>query len=101
MNIRILDEAEQDLVDGCRFYECQEAELGDYFLDSLFADIDSLHLYAGVHSTHFGYQRLLSRRFPFAIYYKVEGETVDVWAVLDCRQDPAAIKARLAGPSTD
>ena len=47
MTIRILDEAEQDLVDGFRFYEIREPGLGDYFLDSLFADIDSLHLYAG------------------------------------------------------
>ena len=78
MNIRILDEAEQDLVDGFRFYDLQEEDLGDYFLDSLFADIDSLHLYAGAHSIHFDYHRLLSKRFPFAVYYRVEGETVNV-----------------------
>ena len=58
MNVRILDEAEQDLVDGFRFYEMQDEGLGDYFLDSLFADIDSLHLYAGIHSVNFGYHRL-------------------------------------------
>ncbi len=40
MNVRILDESEQDLVDGFRFYEMQDEGLGDYFLDSLFADID-------------------------------------------------------------
>jgi hypothetical protein len=100
MNIRILDEAEQDLVDGSRFYDLQEEELGDYFLDSLFADIDSLHLYAGVHSLHFGYHRLLSKRFPFAVYYRVDGEMINVWAVLDCRQDPAKIEARLTEPRT-
>ncbi|TFH13701.1 MAG: type II toxin-antitoxin system RelE/ParE family toxin [Lentisphaerales bacterium] len=100
MNVRILDEAEQDLIDGFRFYEVQDSGLGEYFLDSLFSDIDSLHLYAGVHSTHFGYNRLLSRRFPFAVYYKIEGETANVWAVLDCRQDPAKIAARLTEPRT-
>lgn len=42
MNIRILDEAQQDLIDGFQFYERKEAGLGGYFLDSLFADIDSL-----------------------------------------------------------
>ncbi len=100
MNIRILDEAEQDLVDGFRFYDLQEEDLGDYFLDSLFADIDSLHLYAGVHSLHFGYHRLLSKRFPFAVYYRVDGEVVNVWAVLDCRQDPAKTEDRLTEPRT-
>ena len=100
MNIRILDEAEQDLTDGFRFYESKETGLGDYFLDSLCSDIDSLHLYAGIHSVHLGYHRLLSKRFPHAVYYKVEGQSVNVWAVLDCRQDPAKIKARLTEPRT-
>ncbi|NQU39530.1 MAG: type II toxin-antitoxin system RelE/ParE family toxin [Lentisphaerae bacterium] len=95
MIVRILDEAEQDLIDGFRFYDVQDSGLGDYFLDSLFSDIDSLYLYAGVHSVHFGYNRLLAKRFPFAVYYKLEGRTVNVWAVLDCRQDPAKIVARL------
>ena len=95
MSLCILDEAEQDLIEGFRFYEMQDVGLGDYFLDSLFSDIDSLQLYAGIHSIHFGHHRLLSRRFPFAVYYKVEGETIHVWAVLDCRQDPARIQDRL------
>lgn len=69
MNVRLLDEAEQDLVDGFRFYEMQGEGLGDYFLDSLFADIDSLHLYAGIQSVNFGYYRLLSKRFPFAVLH--------------------------------
>lgn len=100
MTVRILDEAEQDLLDGFRFYDTREQGLGDYFLDSLFSDIDSLHLYAGIHSVHFGYHRLLSKRFPFAVYYKVEKENTNVWAILDCRQDPAKIRERLTGPRT-
>ncbi|MBI2440322.1 MAG: type II toxin-antitoxin system RelE/ParE family toxin [Lentisphaerae bacterium] len=95
MRIEILREAQQDLTDGFRFYESQATGLGDYFLDSLFSDIDSLHLYAGIHTLHFGYHRLLSKRFPFAIYYRVEKETVRVRAVLDCRRDPARIQKRL------
>lgn len=98
MNVRILDEAEQDLIDSFRFYELREAGLGDYFLNALFSDIDSLHLYAGIHSVHFGYYRLLAARFPFAIYYKIKGATVNVWAVLDCRQNPAKIDSRLTEP---
>lgn len=101
MNIRILDEAEQDLIDGFRFYELQDDGLGDYFLDTLFSDIDSLRLYAGIHPVYFGHHRFLSKRFPFAVYYRVEGETASVWAVLDCRQDPAKIVARLTEPRTN
>lgn len=95
MKVRILDAAEQDLVDGSRFYETQVEGLGEYFLDTLFSDIDSLHLYAGIHPVFYGYRRLLSKRFPFAVYYEVEGEIARVWAVLDCRQDPVKIAVRL------
>ena len=96
MRVEILDEAEQDLVDGARFYEAQELGLGQYFLDSLFSDIDSLQLYAGIHAIHFGYHRLLSKRFPYAVYHRVEESIARVWAVLDCRQDPGKIEKRLA-----
>jgi len=95
VRVQILDEAEQDLLDGYRFYEAQEPGLGGYFLDSLFSDIDSLQLSAGIHSRHFGYHRLLSRRFPFAIYYRVQRKTVRVHAVLDCRKNPVSIDDRL------
>jgi hypothetical protein len=60
MRITVLDEAEQDLVDGYRFYEANGAGLGDYFLDSVFSDIDSLQVYAGVHARHCGFHRLLA-----------------------------------------
>lgn len=49
MNLSILPSAMIDLADGFDFYEKQEAGLGDYFLNSLLADIDSLKLYGGIH----------------------------------------------------
>ncbi len=95
MKIKILEDAEQDLLDGFLFYEAQNFGLGQYFLDSLFSDIDSLQLFAGIHSWYFGYQRLLSKRFPFAIYYRVDNDIIRIRAVLDCRQDPKRIKGRM------
>ncbi len=88
MRVQILDEAEQDLLDGFRFYEGQEPGLGAYFLDTLFSDIDSLQLHAGIHPKPLGCFRLLSKRFPYAIYYRIESNTARILAVLDCRQDP-------------
>jgi len=97
MRVRILESASDDLVEGWSFYERQGENLGEYFLDSLFSDIDSLQLYAGMHSIHFEkYHRMLSRRFPFAIYYRMEGGTAVVYAVLDCRRNPAWIRRRLS-----
>lgn len=96
MKIQILDEAQEDLLQGFRFYEDQGPGLGAYFLDCLFSDIDSLLLYAGVHAvTYTYYHRCLSKRFPFAIYYSLNREIVRVHAVLDCRRNPSWIRKRL------
>ena len=89
MRIEILSEATEDLLDGYHFYKRQAPNLGNYFLDSLYSDIDSLLLYAGIHAIVYGRHRSLSKRFPYAIYYSVEGDTVRVHAVLDCRRNPS------------
>ena len=96
MKIKILSSAIEDLYEGRLFYEKQGEGLGEYFFDSLFSDIDSLLLYAGIHITFFGYYRLLSKKFPYAIYYKLEEESVVVvYRVLDLRRDPKKIKKAL------
>lgn len=95
MRIEILDEAQEDLIQGFRFYENREPGVGSYFLDCLFSDIDSLILFAGIHQIVYGYHRSLSKRFPFAIYYNVNGELIRVHAVLDCRRNPAWTRKRL------
>jgi plasmid stabilization system protein ParE len=96
MRIRILSSAEDDLVEGYRFYELQAGGLGTYFLDTLYSDIDSLAYFAGMHRVVLGYHRLLSKRFPFAVYYRVTEDTALVFAVLDCRRNPSWIRKKLS-----
>jgi len=95
MNLRILDLAEADLWRGFRFYQRKSRGVGWYFFDTLSAEIESLHLYAGIHRKHLGYFRMLSRRFPFATYYRIENDEVQIWRVLDCRRDPDWIRKQL------
>jgi len=95
MRIKILSAAEDDLEEGYRFYETQTDGLGTYFLDTLYADIDSLAYFAGIHRVVFGYHRLLSKRFPFAVYYRIVDDAVLVYAVLDCRRNPSWVRAKL------
>jgi plasmid stabilization system protein ParE len=87
MKIVILPSVRDDLEAGFQYYERQQEFLGEYFLDSLFSDIGSLRLYAGIHPKAFGNHRLLSKRLPYAIYYTEESGTVFVKAVLDCRAE--------------
>jgi len=95
MRIEILDDAKEDLIAGYHFYEDQATGLGSYFLDSLFSDIDSLLLYAGIHRVIFGSHRSIATRFPFAIYYRIESDVISIRAVIDCRRNPTWIRKRI------
>ena len=96
MKIHIIDQAEEDIVEGYYFYEKQEPGLGAYFLDRIYSDVESLLLSAGIHQVvHKNYHRMLSERFPFAIYYTVSGDKIKINAIIDCRRDPAWIRDRL------
>jgi hypothetical protein len=99
VKISILPSPVEDLDRGRLFYARRGKEIGDYFLDSLCSDIDSLHLHAGAHMKVFGFHRLLSRRFPFAVYYRLDGATCIVFRVLDCRQAPQRTKRALKAES--
>lgn len=73
MRIRILESAVADLAAGRDFYDRQEIGVGDYFQNCLFSDVESLVLYAGIHRQVFGFHRLLSKRFPYAILLSYSG----------------------------
>jgi len=95
-SLKLLSSAIEDLYAGRVFYERQGEGLGEYFYDSLFSDIDSLRLYAGIHPQHFGFYRMLAKRFPYAIYYRLKNKNdVLVYRILDMRQDPNRIKESL------
>jgi hypothetical protein len=95
MKVRVLRSALEDLASGREFYDQQSEGVGGYFFDSVFAEIDSLVLYAGIHQVQFGHHRLLAKRFPYAIYYRVVGIEAIVYRVLDCRRDPKWIRRTL------
>ena len=90
-NVIALEEVATDIKIAELFYEKQNKGLGGYFKDSIISDIESLWLYGGIHSKVFGAYRLLSKRFPYGIYYQIDDFTVVVVAVLDLRQNPSNI----------
>jgi plasmid stabilization system protein ParE len=96
MRIRILRSALEDLATAREFYDSQSDGIGDYFFDSLFSEIDSLTLYAGIHPMRFGYHRMVVQRFPYCIYYRVSDEEATVFRVLDARRNPSWIRRSLS-----
>ena len=97
MQIKILQAAKEDLHEGFEFYEAQKRGVGQYFLTQIFSDIESLQSFAGVHIVCFGqYYRLLVKKFPFAIYYRIFDAQIRIYAVIDCRRSPAWIRNKLS-----
>jgi plasmid stabilization system protein ParE len=82
----ILADAAEDIEAARDFYEAQEPGIGEYCVDSLLADIESLGLFSGIHPLHFEFHRVLASRFPFGIYYREVGKETQVFAVLDLRR---------------
>lgn len=87
--IRLITEARQDMLAGKAFYDRQQQGIGDYFWDSLLADMESLHIHAGVHQQFYGYYRVLSKRFPYALYYQLSPRHITIVAILPVRRNPA------------
>ena len=94
--VHISQEALDDLNDGFFFYQSQEAGLGDYFSECLRRDIEGLKISAGSHRIVYrDYHRLLSRVFPYGIFYTHDGNQAIVWAVVDLRRNPSWIRKHL------
>lgn len=100
MNVVLRDEARSDIVDGASFFDGQRDGLGDYFVDCVFEDLRVMESQPVLHEVVYGLHRKLVTRFPFAIYYLAESDTIDVVAILDCRRDPSLIAITLQDRKT-
>ena len=91
----ISEETIADLDSGKLFYDSREMGVGDYFIDCLISDLESLKYFSEIHAIQYGYFRMFSKRFPFAIYYETTDSEVIVVAILDMRRDPTWLKEQL------
>ena len=94
---RLVAEPRADLDVAATFdwYENEEAGLGQEFLDEICGAYDRIAggplAYQALRS---GIRRGLLRRFPYAVYFAVEGDVVVVLAVLHVARDPAEWQRR-------
>jgi hypothetical protein len=95
MLVKVLPRVFEHLKAGAQFYEKTQPGLGEYFLSTIYADIDSLSLLAGIHVKQFGFYRLLASKFSCAIYYDIIDGVSVVSAVLDTRRNPVWVKEYL------
>lgn len=93
--VLLMAAAAEDLEAARDFYNEREFGVGEYCVDSLLTDIESLSLYHGVHRLQFGCHRMLATRFPFGIYYLDSEEQTQVVAVLDLRRKPSWVRKQV------
>ena len=94
MAIRIDPSAHADISRASRRYEDQRPGLGIEFLN----EVDLVFTRVGQTPLQFpeiepNVRRALFRRFPFAVYF-IQGELVEIIAVLHMRRDPDAWRTR-------
>lgn len=94
-DVVVIKEVVNDLKNGKHFYDRIQIEIGDYFWDCLVTDIESLFLYAGIHKKRNDLYQMLSKRFPYSIYYDIKDEIASVVAVLPMRRNPVWIQKKL------
>lgn len=95
-NLIILPEAEQDITEAYIWYEKQESGLGDEFLRCIDACVQLTRRNPALHSiVHETYRRATIRRFPFVIFYEYLDNTVVIYSVFHCSQDPRKWRNRL------
>ena len=84
-----------DIVAAYQWYENEKPGPGVGSLDQLLATYDRIAVgplqYRGLRS---GIRRALLRRFPYAVYFAVDGHLVVVLAVLHASRDPAEWQRR-------
>ena len=87
---------EVDVEAAFGWYEVEESGLGFEFLQELRAAYERiLDSPFGYQELRFGIRRALTRRFPYAVYFSVENQTIVVVAVLHTARDAAEWQRRI------
>jgi len=91
----IRPEAEQDMQGAFGWYEDRVSGLGREFLRCVDAAIAQINRAPAIHPVVYqDIRRVLTRRFPFGIFYIVVGQRIIVLAVLHTRRDPSLWQKR-------
>jgi hypothetical protein len=94
--IVITDIAEIDIVTGKNWYNSQQNKLGDEFISEIENKIlviqSNPYLFSIIKKD---IRKALLKRFPFGIYYFLEGDVINIFAVIHFSRNPKIWKQRL------
>src|ERR1017187_2833060 len=96
VELAIAPEAELDIAEAYLWYEDRRAGLGEEFLSSVEACLESIRrrpeMYPVVHE---GYCRSLIRRFPYAVFYELSETKATIYAAFHTSRNPDKWRQRL------
>lgn len=94
--LRFLPEVEQDAIAGYAWYQEKASGLGDDFLRTFYACANEIQRnpLASPEVLPKCRRRLL-RRFPYAIYFRIEGHEIIVLGLFHCGRDPQGIRTKI------
>lgn len=87
--IRVTPATADDIADAYDYYEGQRTGLGEEFRGELHVALGLLIEFSEAGpAVHGGLRRLLLRRFPYAVYYRITETTIVLRACLHQHSDP-------------
>ena len=96
MIIRFTPEADAELAEACQWYAHQREDLDIEFMERIDEALSRIasnpKSYPIVHRT---LRRAVVRRFPFALFYEITADEIQVVAIFHSRQDPEKWKSRV------
>ena len=94
--VQVRRAAEIDIAEAQVWYETQQTGLGAEFRSEISRVIDRLARTPLIYQVvHRDVRRAMVHRFPYLVWYRVEGETVVILACTYAGRDPERVKARL------
>jgi toxin ParE1/3/4 len=92
----ISPEAEEDLHDAKVWYERKRAGLGDEFLLCVEEALDRIRVIPeGAPQVVPGVRRVMLRRFPYGVFYRVDPDQIGILAVYHHNRDPRGWQQRV------
>ena len=96
MILRFTPEADAELAEARQWYSQQRLDLDIEFMEEIGEAVSRIrsnpYLYPVVYKT---LRRVVARRFPFAMFYEITTEEIQVVAVFHSRRDPERWKSRV------
>lgn len=91
-NLLVRLHAEVDLKEAIQWYERQRPGLGADFLEEIDRAMDRLAGEPERYPLYYrGFRRMLTKRFPYRIFYRLEGDEIIVFRILHQKREHSVL----------